>query len=225
MKRYDVKNIVFSSSCTVYWTPSKIPVDETMSLGKTTNPYGKTKQLLESILQDYSDFALFSAICLRYFNPIGAHPSGHIWEDPQGIPNNLLPYVLKVLSWELDFVKVFWDDYPTKDGTWVRDYIDILDLIDGHLKAYQYLESKEKKSGLFDYFNLGTGKWISVLELIRWVEKVSWKKIPYEIFWRRDGDLAEIYGDVRKALEILWWEAVNSVEFSLENAIKFVHNQ
>lgn len=219
MKKFGVKNIVFSSSCTVYGEPKEIPVSENTPLWETTNPYGKTKQLLEKILEDYAKFALFNVINLRYFNPIWAHPRWYLWETPSWIPNNLFPYILKVLKWELECLQIFgWNN--TIDGTWIRDYIDIIDLVDWHLKAYNYLE-KNNKDWLFEMFNLWAWKWVSVLDMVKVTEKVSWKKVIYKIVWRRDGDLSEIYANTEKANTVLWWEAKVSLEESIANWLKF----
>jgi len=225
MEKYWVKNIIFSSSCTVYWEPQYIPIDEKHPLWETTNPYGKTKQLLEKILQDYAEFAWFNVISLRYFNPIWAHPEGFIGDNPQGIPNNLLPYLFKVLNKQLDYLKVFWDDYPTKDGTGIRDYIDIDDLIEGHLKAYQKFNnikqqfSKGKWS--FTAINLWTGRGVSVLDMLKTVEQQSKQTIPYQIKERRSWDLSEIYAKADIAKEILERESKIPLEESIANMLNY----
>jgi len=193
---------------------------------ETTNPYGKTKQLLEKIIQDYSKFGWLHAINLRYFNPIGAHPSGFIWETPNGIPNNLLPYIFQVANGKRDHLRIFGDDYPTPDGTGIRDYIDINDLIDGHLKAFQNIDKIKTKYTLWKgsccAINLWTGKWASVLEILHTVEKILNKKIPYQIYTRRTGDLAEIYAIPTLAKSLLWWEANTPIEESLQNVVNFL---
>lgn len=232
MKEYGVKNIVFSSSCTVYWDPQEIPLKETTQLSETSNPYGRTKQLLEKILADYSKFAWFNVINLRYFNPIWAHPTWFIWESLNWTPSNLFPYILKVVKWELEYLNVYWLDYPTIDWTWVRDYIDIMDLIEWHLKAYKYLgkptpslpyqgEGKTNGGWFFEIFNLWVGKGVSVLEMVRIVERVSWKKVPYKVVWRREWDLSEVYADSNKAEKVLWWKVERWVEESVKNWLRF----
>ena len=225
MEKYSVKNIIFSSSATVY--DSMIYENkefswalETHITWNTSNPYGTSKFLLEVILNDLSKFSGFNIINLRYFNPIWAHESWNIWEDPRWIPNNLLPYIMKVATWELEKLKVFWDDYDTIDGTWVRDYIDVVDLIDGHLKAYGLLENLDF-NWFIDNFNLWVGRWVSVLEMIKKSEEITWKNLVYEIVWRREGDLWEVYCTPDKAKQILWWEAKTSLDDSLRNSWKF----
>ena len=205
MEKYNVKNIIFSRSATVYDFDNEIPYIETQKVWNTTNPYGTTKFLLEKILNDLSKFSQFNVINLRYFNPIWAHNSWFIGEKPDGIPNNLLPYIMKVHKWELPFLNVFWNDYDTIDGTWVRDYIDVVDLIDGHLKAYELLENLDF-SWFIDYINLWTWKWTSVLEMIKISEKVIWKNINFKISPKRWGDIWEFYCNSIKAKNILEWE-------------------
>lgn len=203
MKKYGVKKIVFSSSATVYGSPENVPVKEDYPLS-VTNPYGRTKLMLEEILQDlYKSDNQWNVILLRYFNPIGAHQSGLIGEDPNGIPNNLLPYISKVAIGELPQLNVFGDDYPTEDGTCIRDYIHVVDLAKGHVKAIESM----KKDGGVQIYNLGTGKGYSVLEVIKNFEEVSGKKVPYKITNRRQGDVAVIYGDPSKAKEEIGWQA------------------
>lgn len=228
MEKHWVKNIIFSSSATVYDWINFEKTDfswsvETDLLWNTTNPYGRIKFLLENILTDLSDFAWFNVINLRYFNPIWAHKSWYIWENPEGLPNNLLPFILKVATWELEKVKVFGWDYNTIDWTWVRDYIDVVDLIDWHLKAYKLLE-KQEKNWFIDNINLWVWKWNSVLEMIKTSEKITWRKINYEIVWRRQWDLADVYCNPKKAKEVLWWEAKTSLEDSLKNSWNFFNN-
>lgn len=208
MGEYQVKNFVFSSSATVYGVPELVPIKEDFSL-QATNPYGRTKLMIEEILEDlYISDPCWSIALLRYFNPIGAHPSGRIGEDPNGIPNNLMPYITQVAIGKLPELQVFGNDYPTKDGTGVRDYIHVVDLAKGHVKA---LEKILTSTGLETY-NLGTGKGYSVLELIATFEKVSGIKIPYVITERRSGDVAEVYADPSKAREQLNWEAEKGIE-------------
>lgn len=203
MEEYGVKRIVFSSSATVYGTPEKVPIKEDAPLAPV-NPYGRTKLMIEQILQDlHESDPQWSVALLRYFNPIGAHASGSIGEDPSGIPNNLMPYITQVAVGKLPMLRVFGSDYPTHDGTGVRDYIHVVDLALGHLCA---LEKLRQSPGVHIY-NLGTGKGYSVLDVISAFEQASGKKIPYEIGPRRAGDVAECYADPTKAKQELGWEA------------------
>ena len=204
MRNHGVKNIIFSSSATVYGDPASVPITEKFPKGQCTNPYGWTKSMLEQILTDiqFADKE-WNVILLRYFNPIGAHKSGLIGEDPNGIPNNLMPYVMKVAIGQLPQVNVFGNDYPTPDGTGVRDYIHVVDLAKGHVKA---IEKIEENPGVKIY-NLGTGKGYSVLDVINNVSKAVGKEIPYVIAERRAGDIAECYADPALAKEELGWEA------------------
>ena len=215
MNKYWVKNIVFSSSATVYKSENKSPLNEEMSVWNCSNPYWTTKFLIENILRDLSKFSDFRVMNLRYFNPIWAHKSWFIWENPEWLPNNLLPFVMKVATWELKELNIFWNDYNTVDWTWVRDYIDINDLIIWHLKAYKNI------SKWFKIYNLWIGRWISVLEMIKETEKVIWKKINYKIVERREWDLAEVYCNPEKAFKELWWKAKISLDESLENSWRF----
>lgn len=225
MQEYSVKNIIFSSSATVYDWVIYEKTDFSWALesdqtGNTSNPYGTTKFLLENILTDLSKFASFNVINLRYFNPVWAHPSWLIWENPEWLPNNLSPFIMKVAAWELPYLNVFWDDYETIDGSWVRDYIDVVDLIDWHLKAYELLENLDF-SWFIDSFNLWTGKWISVFEMIEVSKKATWKDIPFKIAPRRNWDIASVYCNPNKAKNILDWTAKTPLEDSLKNAWKF----
>ncbi len=215
MEKFWVKNIVFSSSATVYAPENISPLVEIMSTWNTSNPYWRTKFLIENILQDLADFSGFRVANLRYFNPIWAHSSWEIGENPEGLPNNLLPFIMKVATWELKQLQIFWDDYNTIDWTWVRDYIDVVDLIEGHLKAY------EKINSWFNTYNLWVGKWVSVLEMIKKSEKIVWKKIDYKIAQRRAWDLAEVYCNPEKAKKQLGWKAKISLEESLVNSWRF----
>lgn len=212
MAKYNVSNFVFSSSATVYGVPERVPLVEGMKTG-CTNPYGWTKLMIEQILTDAAaaDKNL-SVVLLRYFNPIGAHPSGRIGEDPTGIPNNLLPYITQVAIGKLPQLGVFGNDYPTHDGTGVRDYIHVVDLAKGHVKAIEYA-GKNKGT---EIFNLGTGIGYSVLDIVKAFEKANDIKIPYVIRPRRDGDIAECYADPTKARDVLGWQA----EETLENMCK-----
>ena len=208
MREHNVKQLVFSSSATVYGSPSELPLRETSTVGVgLTNPYGKTKYMIEQIIQDYcAADPTFEATILRYFNPIGAHQSGQIGEDPNGIPNNLLPYVAQVAVGKLQSVGVFGDDYDTPDGTGVRDYIHVVDLARGHVAALQHM-----KAGVSIY-NLGTGSGTSVLEIIKAFSKACGRDLPYEIKPRRAGDIAACYADCSKAERELGWRAKLSIE-------------
>ena len=203
MKECGVKRIVFSSSATVYGTPESLPLTEESKTGGTTNPYGTSKYFQEIMLTDvHKADPSWTIVLLRYFNPVGAHESGMIGEDPKGIPNNLTPYIAKVAIGELKEIGVFGNDYPTKDGTGVRDYIHVVDLAKGHVVAVD----KIKESGVYIY-NLGTGVGYSVLEVIAAFEKACGKKLPYSIKPRRAGDIAECYADASKAKRELGWQA------------------
>lgn len=208
MREHNVKQLVFSSSATVYGSPSELPLRETSTVGVgLTNPYGKTKYMIEQIIQDYcAADPTFEATILRYFNPIGAHQSGQIGEDPNGIPNNLLPYVAQVAVGKLQSVGVFGDDYDTPDGTGVRDYIHVVDLARGHVAALQHM-----KAGA-NVYNLGTGSGTSVLEIIKAFGKACGRDLPYEIKSRRAGDIAACYADCSKAERELGWRAELSIE-------------
>ncbi len=220
MQKAGVKKIVFSSSATVYGSPKSVPIREDFPL-HTTNPYGSTKLMIEDILRDlYVADNEWSIALLRYFNPIGAHISGLIGEDPNGIPNNLMPYIAQVAAGKLEVLSVFGDDYDTKDGTGVRDYIHVVDLAKGHLKA---LEKVMRDTGA-DAYNLGTGNGYSVLELVNAFEKVNGVKVNKKIAPRRPGDIAECYADPKKAKEILGWEAEFGVERMCEDAWRFMKN-
>ena len=208
MREHNVKQLVFSSSATVYGSPSELPLRETSTVGVgLTNPYGKTKYMIEQIIQDYcAADPTFEATILRYFNPIGAHQSGQIGEDPNGIPNNLLPYVAQVAVGKLQSVGVFGNDYDTPDGTGVRDYIHVVDLARGHVAALQHM-----KAGA-NVYNLGTGSGTSVLEIIKAFSKACGRDLPYEIKPRRAGDIAACYADCSKAERELGWRAELSIE-------------
>ncbi len=208
MRRHGCKNIIISSSSTVYGTPEKVPVTEETPKGVCTNPYGWTKHMLEQILSDVQNAdPEWNVILLRYFNPIGAHKSGRIGENPNGIPNNLMPYITQVAVGKLEKLGIFGDDYDTPDGTGVRDYIHVVDLAVGHVKA---LKKIEEKAGLCIY-NLGTGVGYSVLDIVKSFEKATGIKIPYEIKPRRAGDIAMNYADAGKAEKELGWKAENGI--------------
>ena len=214
MKQHNVFNIVFSSSATVYGSPKTVPIKEDFPLS-TTNPYGSTKLMLERVLSDvYVSDNRFSVVLLRYFNPIGAHSSGEMGEDPKGIPNNLLPYVAQVAVGRLEKVNVFGDCYPTKDGTGVRDYIHVVDLALGHLKA---VEKRSNVPGVHIY-NLGTGQGYSVLEIIKAFSEACGKELPYVIADPRPGDVAICYADASKAKEELGWEATRGISQMCKDA-------
>lgn len=220
MKKYDVKKFVFSSSATVYGDPHTCPILEDFPLS-VTNPYGRTKLMIEDMLRDicYADKTMDVAI-LRYFNPIGAHKSGRIGEEPSGIPNNIMPYITKVAIGQLPHLNVFGDDYPTPDGTGVRDYIHVVDLASGHAKA---LEKLNQNPGLVTY-NLGTGKGYSVLELVNAVKKASGREIPYKITPRREGDIASCYADPSKAEKELGWKAKYKIDEMCEDSWRWQSN-
>ena len=208
MRKYNVKKFVFSSSATVYGTPEQLPLTEESKVGGTTNPYGTSKYFQELMLRDlYRSDESWNIILLRYFNPVGAHPSGRIGEDPKGIPNNLMPYVAQVASGKLTKIGVFGNDYPTPDGTGVRDYIHVVDLARGHIAAIEGC----KESGVHVY-NLGTGHGYSVLDMIHAFEKACGKTLPYEIKPRRAGDIAACYADATKAERELGWKAEYGIE-------------
>jgi UDP-glucose 4-epimerase len=208
MKKYGVKNFVFSSSATVYGFPNSVPISENFPLS-ATNPYGRTKLMIEEILRDlYLADNSWSIVLLRYFNPIGAHESGRLGEDPNGTPNNLIPYITQVAIGQLPVLSVFGNDYPTIDGTGVRDYIHVVDLAKGHLKAVE----KAAGSGEFLVYNLGTGTGYSVLEILAAFEKISGRKVPFQIVERRPGDIGVCYADPTKAKLELGWTAEKSME-------------
>ena len=216
MRKHNVKNIVFSSSATVYGDPAFIPITEECPKGKITNPYGQTKGMLEQVLTDiFVSDPEWRVVLLRYFNPIGAHKSGLIGEDPKGIPNNLVPYVAQVAIGKLKCLGVFGKDYDTHDGTGVRDYIHVVDLAKGHVAAIQKVEKTEP--GVLIY-NLGTGKGYSVLDVVHAFEKACGKEIPYEIKPRRAGDIATCYADPTKAKKELGWVAEYGIEEMCEDS-------
>ncbi len=214
MKKYGCNKIVFSSSATVYGVPKSVPIQEDFPLS-VTNPYGSTKLMIENILRDlYVSDKTFNIAILRYFNPIGAHVSGLIGEDPRGIPNNLLPYIAQVAIGKREKLSVFGDDYPTHDGTGVRDYIHVVDLAMGHIKAIEKLCTNP---GIVTY-NLGTGNGYSVLDVVKAFEKASGRKVPYVVVPRRSGDVAECYSNPKKAKEELGWEAQYGIERMCEDS-------
>ena len=209
MRNHGVKNIIFSSSATVYGNPAQIPITEECPKGTPTNPYGWTKSMLEQVLTDiHTADPEWNVILLRYFNPVGAHESGRIGEEPKGIPNNLMPYISQVAVGKLERLGVFGDDYDTPDGTGVRDYIHVVDLAKGHVKAINYIFSNP---GL-DVINLGTGVGYSVLDMVKAFSKACGKEIPYEIKPRRAGDIAMCYADPAKAARVLGWKAEKGLD-------------
>ena len=218
MREFGVKNLVFSSSATVYGVPKRVPLKEEDPVGNATNPYGETKIMIERILEDAqkADPSLNIAL-LRYFNPIGAHPSGLLGEDPNGIPNNLMPYICQVAVGKRKELHVFGDDYPTRDGTGIRDYIHVFDLAEGHVATLKRLEDKP---GLVVY-NLGTGKGTSVLELVHAFEEANGIKVPYVIDPRRSGEVAENVADVAKAEKELHWKSRFNVVDACKDAYRF----
>lgn len=221
MRNHGVKNIVFSSSATVYGDPAFVPITESCPKGEITNPYGRTKSMLEEILTDLNvGDPEWNVILLRYFNPIGAHKSGLIGEDPKGIPNNLVPYIAQVAVGKLKCLGVFGDDYDTVDGTGVRDYIHVVDLAIGHVKAIEKLESAK---GVHVY-NLGTGKGYSVLQVLHAFEKACGKELLYEIKPRRAGDIPTCYADPEKAKEELGWVAERGIEEMCEDSWRWQSN-
>ena len=217
MNEYNVKKIVFSSSACVYGAPKSVPIKEDFEI-HTTNPYGATKVMNEMILQDvYTSDNDWGVLLLRYFNPIGAHKSGLLGEVPNGIPNNLVPYIARVANGQLEYLRVWGDDYPTPDGTGVRDYIHVVDLAKGHIKAVEYALSHKG----VEKINLGTGKGYSVLEVLHAYEHACGKELAYKIMDRRHGDIAECYADTEKAEKVLGWKAQYGIEEMCEDSWKF----
>ena len=218
MKEFLCKKIVFSSSATVYGDPHAMPIKEDFPTGATTNPYGTSKYIIERILQDlYIADNSFKIAILRYFNPVGTHESGTIGEDPNGIPNNLMPFIAQTAVGKREFLSVFGGDYETHDGTGVRDYIHVVDLAEAHLKALEYISSEE-----FDatksIFNIGTGRGYSVLDVVKAFEKASKKSVPYKIVSRRAGDIAECYADASLAKDVLKWHAAKDLEVMCQDS-------
>ena len=221
MREYNCKNIVFSSSATVYGDPTQIPITEDCPKGQCTNPYGWTKSMMEQIMSDLQKAdPEWNVILLRYFNPVGAHKSGRIGEDPKGIPNNLMPYISQVAVGKLEKLGVFGDDYDTHDGTGVRDYIHVVDLAVGHVKAIDYIFTNP---GL-DVINLGTGTGYSVLDMVKAFSKALGRDLPYEIKPRRAGDIATCYADPAKAAKVLGWTAEHSLDEMCEDTWRWQSN-
>lgn len=222
MRKYGCKKFIFSSSATVYGENAQIPYTEETKTGDTTNPYGTTKLFIEQILKDiYKADNSWDICILRYFNPVGAHESGLIGEKPNGIPNNLMPYITKVAVGQLKELSIFGNDYNTPDGTGVRDYIHVVDLAKGHIKALEKLDKEQE--GIFIY-NLGTGHGTSVLEMVNAFEKATGKKVPYKIAPRRAGDLAEYYAETKKAEEELGWVATKTIEDMCRDSWNYAKN-
>ncbi len=218
MERYKVAELVFSSSCTVYGQPDELPVTETSPIKPANSPYGRTKQMCEDILRDaVGSGRNLKALALRYFNPIGAHPSGQIGELPNGVPNNLIPFVTQAAAGLRSQLTVFGDDYHTPDGTCIRDYIHVMDLAQAHIKAFEYLRDRSEH-GFYDVVNVGTGKGNSVLEVIRTFEEVSGKSVNYKLGPRRPGDVEQVWADVSKANKVLQWHTQYTLEDGLRDA-------
>jgi UDP-glucose 4-epimerase len=218
MRKYGVNNFIFSSSATVYGVPKRVPLVESDPVGSATNPYGETKIMIERILEDVQKAnPSLNVALLRYFNPIGGHPSGLLGEDPTGIPNNLMPYITQVAIGKLPYLRVFGDDYKTVDGTGVRDYIHVVDLAEGHVAALKKLDTKP---GLVIY-NLGTGKGTSVLELVHAFEEANGVKIPYKILPRRPGDVDANYANCDKAFKELGWKSRLTIVDACRDAYAF----
>ena len=223
MKDHNVKKFIFSSSATVYGKQDVEKMDETFKRGETTNPYGTTKSMIEKILEDlYVSDNLWDICILRYFNPVGAHSSTLLGEEPNGVPNNLMPYIVRVANKKLEYLNVYGNDYDTTDGTGMRDYIHVVDLAKGHIKALEKLNKEEK--GIF-YYNLGTGNAYSVLEMVETFEKVNNIKVPYKICARREGDLAKVYADPTKANKELNWYADKTLEDMCRDSWNFEKNK
>ena len=221
MRKYGCKKFIFSSSATVYGEPERIPLTEDCKTGGTTNPYGTTKLFIEQILKDiYASDNTWDICILRYFNPVGAHESGLIGEEPQGIPNNLMPYIVRVASGQLKELSVFGDDYNTPDGTGVRDYIHVVDLAKGHVKALEKLDKEQQ--GLYIY-NLGTGTGYSVLDMVKAFVKATGKDVPYKIAPRRAGDIATCYAEPTKAKAELNWQAEKTLEEMCKDSWNYIN--
>ena len=220
MKKYNVKKFIFSSSATVYGEPERIPLTEDCKTGGTTNPYGTSKLFIEQILKDlYNSDNTWDICILRYFNPVGAHKSGLIGEEPKGIPNNLMPYVSRVAAGTLKELSVFGNDYDTPDGTGVRDYIHVVDLARGHVCALNKLDKEQK--GLYIY-NLGTGNGYSVLDMVKAFEKATRRNVPYKIAPRREGDIATCFADPKKAKEELGWVATKTLDDMCKDSWNYI---
>src|SRR5690606_19048601 len=220
-EKYQVKNFIFSSSCTVYGQADQMPINENTPLKTPESPYGKTKQMGEMIIEDWVNASKSKAIALRYFNPVGSHASCLLGDIPNGIPNNLLPYITQTAAGIREYLNVFGNDYNTIDGTAIRDYIDVNDLAEAHVKALQYLTKNSQNEPLMEYYNLGSGKGSTVLEIIHAFEKVNNIKIPYQIVDRRAGDIESAFADYALAKSKLGWEPMTNLETSLKTAWNF----
>ncbi len=221
-KKHNVNKFIFSSSCTVYGNPDEIMVDETAPTKEATTPYGKSKKMGEDIIIDSTLSNNFKSVLLRYFNPVGSHDSGLIGDDPSGVPNNLVPYLTKVVNGDLEQLSVFGDDYNTPDGTCIRDYIHVVDLAIAHVKSLEYLDKLNNNE--YDVFNLGTGSGSSVLDLINSFEKSTDKKVNYKIVGRRDGDIEAIYCNPKKANNILEWKTKYDLFVMMKSAWNYQLN-
>lgn len=217
---YGIKNFIFSSSCTVYGEPDSLPITENAPVKEATSPYGNTKQISEEILKDTCSVSSLKSIALRYFNPIGAHETAEIGELPAGVPQNLVPFITQTAAGVRKELSVFGDDYPTKDGSCIRDYIHVVDLAKAHVIALKRLLSGENEHQ-FEVFNLGTGRGSSVLEVVDSFEKTTGQKLNYKIVGRRPGDVIAVYADTKKANEVLGWKAEKTMEDALESAWKW----
>ncbi|WP_121665379.1 UDP-glucose 4-epimerase GalE [Mesonia aquimarina] len=225
MRRKQLSNFIFSSSCTVYGQADNLPITEEAPIKKAESPYGNTKQIGERIISDYAkDHKYFKAIALRYFNPVGAHPSAEIGELPIGVPQNLIPFITQTAAGKRDMLSVFGDDYPTEDGTCIRDYIHVMDLAEAHVVALKRLLNKNNGQN-YEVFNLGTGKGNSVLEVIKTFEKVTQQKLPYKITARREGDIISAYADTQKANSVLGWKSKYNLADALKSAWKWQQKQ
>ncbi len=224
MQNHSCKDIIFSSSATVYNPLEVPPFSEESQTGNTSNPYGTTKFIIENMLRDVALHLNFRVANLRYFNPIGAHSSWRIGENPNDIPNNLLPYLMKVASWELETLSIYGNDYQTLDGTGVRDYIHVSDLSAWHLAALKWLQ-KQDSIGIFESFNLGTWVGTSVLEMVHMTQDITWKKFNYTITKRRSWDIASAYCNPDKAHEILWWKASKSVKQAIADSWIYISHK
>ncbi|MBK5213563.1 MAG: UDP-glucose 4-epimerase GalE [Flavobacteriaceae bacterium] len=217
---YGIENFIFSSSCTVYGEPNSLPISEDAPVKPATSPYGNTKQISEEILKDTCSISPLKVIALRYFNPVGAHETAEIGELPAGVPQNLVPFITQTAAGIREQLSVFGDDYPTEDGSCIRDYIHVVDLAKAHVIALQRLLSEKNQSN-YEVFNLGTGRGSSVLEVVNSFEKTTGEKLNYKIVARRPGDVISVYADTKKANEVLGWKAEKTMEDALESAWKW----
>lgn len=218
--KHNIQNFIFSSSCTVYGEPDTLPIDENAPVKKALSPYGNTKQISEEILQDTTKVSSLQTILLRYFNPIGAHPSAEIGELPLGVPQNLVPFITQTAIGKREQLSVFGDDYPTEDGSCIRDYIHVMDLAEAHVVALQRL-IEGKNQAAYEIFNVGTGKGASVFEVIKAFESVSNQPLNYKVTSRRPGDVVAVYADTKKANKVLGWQATRDLKEALSSAWKW----